>query len=141
MSLLSKVWSLGRNEQYDRALRLFDQGRYEDAIIAFEQVNPATQNRRDAFTERLSLFYIAESYAQVGQSAITGQQWARAEDCYRRALAIHPHYADLNFNLAVALRAQGKPQEAIDTLVTAIAINPHYAKAFLFQGVTLYEIG
>jgi len=32
MSMLGRMFGFGRNEHYDKGLRLFDQGRFEDAI-------------------------------------------------------------------------------------------------------------
>src|SRR5437660_972439 len=102
MSILGKMLGFGRNEHYDRAIRLFDQGLYEEAIEAFG-LSRAT-GRKDPLTDRLALFYTAEAHANLGQAALKRASWERAETQFREALKIHPHYADLHFNLAQALR-------------------------------------
>ena len=38
MSMIGKMLGFGRNEHYDRAIRLFDQGLFEEAVEAFGHV-------------------------------------------------------------------------------------------------------
>src|SRR5205807_10027631 len=122
MSMLGKMLGFGRNEHYDRAIRLFDQGLYEEAIEAFERAREA--GKRDPLTERLSLFYTAEAHANLGIVCMKRGAWDRAEHHYRHALQIHPHYADLHYNLALALRRREQFAEALDSLGNALEINP-----------------
>ena len=62
--MLGKMLGFGRNENYDKAIRLFDQGLYEEAIEGFSRPEPA--GKRDALTERLARFYTAEAHANLG---------------------------------------------------------------------------
>src|SRR5437870_4740071 len=97
MSLLGKMLGFGRNAHYDKGIRLFDQGLYEEAIHELDLARQARGARSDSLTERLSSFYSAESYAHLGHAALKQEQWSKAETCFAHALTIHPHYADLHF--------------------------------------------
>lgn len=139
MSILGKMLGFGRNEHYDRAIRLFDQGLFEEAIAEFELSR--STGRKDPLTDRLAHFYTAEAHANLGQAALKRASWERAEDQYREALKIHPHYADLHFSLALCLRRQLRYDDALASLDEALTINPRFAKAHLHKGITLYAAG
>ncbi len=138
MSMLGKMLGFGRNEEYDRAIRLFDQGLYEEAIHLFE--NATHDEKQDPLTHRLAMFYTAEANANLGQNALKRGAWEKAEIYFRNALEIHPHYADLHFDLALCLRYMQRHTEALHALNHALEINPRYAKALLYTGLTLYTL-
>src|SRR2546425_3950389 len=133
MSMLGKMLGFGRNEQYDRAIRLFDQGLYDEAIESFANVH--RNGYRDPLTERLALFYSAESHANLGHGAVKHGAWDRAEEHFRAALAIHPQYADLHFSLALVLRRKLEFDAALQELDAALEINPRFAKAHFHHGL------
>ena len=68
-------------------------------------------------------------------------QWERAEGHFRSALDINPLYADLHFNLALALRAQRLMPESLVELEKSLDINGRFAKAHLYVGLVRYETG
>lgn len=101
MSFLQKILGVGRSNSYDSGIKCYDDGRFEEALKLFEH---ALTETRDVMVQKLARFYIAESHAQLGQAALRRGQYAAAASHFRRALEIHPHYADLHFSLAFALR-------------------------------------
>ena len=137
MSLLGRLLGLGRNEEYDRGVRLFDQGRFAEAIAALERA----QDRPDALTDRLASFYIAEAHAHLGQRALDEGRFAEARAFLGQALRVNPQYADLHFHLGRACRAMRDPAAALTAFEAALRVNPRYARALFFQGLTLYETG
>src|SRR4051794_33838219 len=139
MSILGKMLGFGRNEHYDRAIRLFDQGLYEEAIDSFALSRAS--GKKDPLTDRLALFYTAEAHANLGQASLKRASWERAEAQFRKALEIHPHYADLHFSLSQALRRQLRYEDALVALDEALTINPRFAKAHLHKGLSLYASG
>lgn len=141
MARLGRMLGLGRNASYDAGTRLFDQGLYEAAIAELAKARGADTKRRDQMTDRLAAFYTAESYAHLGHTALSQGGWERAQECFLRALEIHPHYADLHFNLALAQRACQQPDAALGSLQNALCINPHFAKAHYYRGLILYAMG
>ena len=98
MSMLGKMLGFGRNEHYDKGIRFFDHGLYEEAIEEFELARNSNSIRSNEMTERLCLFYTGESCAHLGHAAMKHGRWEKAQERFTRALAIHPHYADLHFH-------------------------------------------
>jgi len=138
MSFLRKILGVGRSNFYDEGIKCYDDGRFEEALKLFEH---ALTETRDVMVQKLARFYIAESHAQLGQSALRRGQYAIAATHFERALEIHPHYADLHFALAFALRKLRDHERAARHLKEALQINPRFAKAVLFQGILWYEMG
>lgn len=138
--MLGRLFGFGRNERYDKGIRLFDQGKYEEAIAELNQVVRGRDGgRSDALTQRLTSFYIAEAYANLGTAALAGHEFERAEDYLGKALAINPHYADLHFHYGRACRAAGHFAQAISAFENALRINKRFAKAHFYLGLSLYE--
>ena len=140
MSMLGRLFGFGRNEHYDKGIRLFDQGSYEEAVVELNQVVRRREGSgSDALVQRLASFYIAEAYANLGTAALHRQEFDRAEDFLGKALAVNPHYADLHFHYGRASRAAGHAVQAISAFENALKINPKFAKAHFFLGLALYE--
>ncbi|MBS1706800.1 MAG: tetratricopeptide repeat protein [Armatimonadetes bacterium] len=138
MSFLEKWFGFDRDELYDRGMRSFDQGQYEEAIVALQAV---TDRTHDPATKRLSKFYTAESYTHLGLRALEQENFDAASTMLKHAVEIHPNFPDLHFNLALAYRGCGRLDLHKIELAEAVAINPRYARAVLFQGIVAYEEG
>lgn len=52
-----------------------------------------------------------------------------AERCFREALALKPEFLQARFNLGIALREQGRPDEAIVEIEAVVAAQPDHAEA------------
>jgi tetratricopeptide (TPR) repeat protein len=138
MPMWGRMLGLGRSEHYDRGIRLFDQGLYEQAIEAFEQ---SLQDRGDPLSHRLARFYLAESHTALALASMERGAPERAEAELEDAIAINPNYADLHYHLGCARLSKGDAPGAVIALRRALDINPRYAKAMLQLGVALYASG
>lgn len=140
MSLLNKVFGLHRNCHYEEGIRLFDQGQYAEALNSFARSQEEQgRDHNDPLTSRLTTFYTAESHAHLGQMQMKTGQWECAVTHFIEAIKIHPHYADLHYQLAQAYRANGNPYEALQSLEHSLNINAKFAKALLLRGIINYE--
>ncbi len=137
MSMLGRMFGLGRNEHYDKGIRLFDQGLFAEAIAA---LNLAQSKQPDELTARLASFYLAESYTSLGAAALETGSFPAARTAFASALAINPHYADLHFQAGRAARGDGDHRAALLAFDNALAVNAHYAKALFYRGLTLYAL-
>jgi tetratricopeptide (TPR) repeat protein len=129
----------GRSPHYDRGIRLFDQGLYEQAIEAFRLT--LDEPRGGPLVERLARFYLAESHSALALAQMTNRAEERAIDNLRQAITISPNYADLHYHLGCAYQNQNEITLAIPAFERALEINPGYARARLQLGVALYQIG
>lgn len=123
---------------YDRAVRLFDEGKYEAAITEFEAV--LNHPRRSTLTDGLARFYLAEAHTALtrqqamlntpcDRSALDKVQAEEASAHLRQALSLHPNFADLHFRLGCALVALGQLDDALGAFARALELNPSYAEA------------
>jgi tetratricopeptide (TPR) repeat protein len=73
----------------------------------------------------------AEEWFLRGVALIgTELEWSdEEEECYREALRLRPEYADAHNNLAILLRARGRPGEAAKHYQAALRIRPDYPEA------------
>jgi protein O-GlcNAc transferase len=130
----------GRSEQYDKAIRLYDQGQYEQAIPIFKQVLEET-NGNTSLIGRLARFYLAESYGALALSQMNKAANERAIGNLKEAITLKPEYADLHYNLGKAYIENNQYSEASKVLKTALELNPRYARATLLYGIALYAMG
>lgn len=130
----------GRSQHYDRGIRLFDQGWYEQAIEAFQSALSESKGG-GSLTERLARFYLAESYSSLAMSQRAGSSQGDPIANLKAAIALSPNYADLHYHLGCAYLDHSRPELAEGPLRRAIAINPRYARAHLYLGVALAAQG
>lgn len=125
-----------KSKAYDRGIDAFDQGRYPEAIEAFEECLETTQ---DTATRRLAGFYLSECYANLGHAALKAECYERAVVHLEAALQRHPNYADLHYALAFALRKLGRIEDAMYSVKRALSINPKYSKAIVLDGLLMID--
>ena len=138
MGFVAKWFRFGRNDAYDRAIRAYEAGLFEEAIDGFREVIDTSS---DPASIKLARFYTGESFAQLGQAALRAHQFASAATNLRSAMEMNPTYPDLFYALAQACRGLGDPRGVEVVLNRALEINPRYAAAILLQGILMYEQG
>lgn len=86
---------------------------------------------------------IAESKALLGQgnAFLAGGKLTEAAECYRRAIAKNPGYADACTNLGYVLQQQGNQDEAIALYRKAIELDPDHLMAHQNLGFALMSLG
>ncbi|HRI43437.1 MAG TPA: tetratricopeptide repeat protein [Fimbriimonadaceae bacterium] len=138
MSVVSKWFGFGRDDDYDRGIAAFDRGQYEEAIAEF---GACIERSRDPGTIRLAKFYICQSWSHLGQAALLSDSFARAFECFEAALEIQPHYPDLHLRASFACDGLGDRARRQAAIERALKINPNYAEALLQRGLMQYEDG
>lgn len=116
----------GEETTYDRAVRLFDEGRYAAAVTELEAV--LAHPRRSPLTEGLARFYLAEAHAALAAQREEPSPH-QALTHLQRALTLHPTFPDLHYRLACALVELEQTEHAREAVAQALVLNPHYADA------------
>lgn len=106
-------------DHYNAATHLLDRG------LAAEAADLAARGLAIAPAE-------ADLHFVMGNARVGLGEWAAAEAAYREAVRLNPRHAQAMFNLAVALREQGRLPEARTTARQALALDPQLAMAAEF---------
>lgn len=96
----------------NRGVELAGQGRYLDAIAAFNQAIEIYPNYENA-------------HNNLGLALGSQKQFSEAADAFKHALSINPVNFETYNNLGIALGSQGKFSEAIAAFKQAIQIKPN----------------
>jgi len=115
-------------EQVQKLISLYNQQQFE-AVLS--KVEPMT----GLFPQAIVLFNIqgaCNSALQRHDSAI---------DSYKQALKIKPDYAEVYYNLGIALKEKGEPEAAIDSYKQALKIKPDLTQAYNNMGIALKDKG
>jgi len=94
---------------------LFDSERLDDARIEFERSVDADPT--------------AGAYDRLGDIYVVSQDHARAEQAFRRAIAIDPYDSHAHFGLGQLLEATGKPGDALHEFESGMETDPTDAMA------------
>jgi adenylate cyclase len=84
---------------------------------------------------------IGLAFVLQGRSDSPAEDRERAAGLLWRALDLEPNRASGHFVLGLVRRSQGRFQEAVDELQTAITFDRNYAQAYLQLGITLLLLG
>ena len=76
-------------------------------------------------------------WIELGNAYFDADQVKKSIDAYRKALELQPDNADVITDMGVMLRKDGRPQEAIQAVDRAIAVNPNHEISRLNQGIVL----
>jgi tetratricopeptide (TPR) repeat protein len=114
--------------QRTRGLILVELGRPEEALRAYERAIELEPGR-------------ASTHAILAQLLLDREEYQRAREEYELALELgiedSQAGAAIRVNLGVALKALGKPEEALEAYDRAIELDPEYATAHYDRGVVL----
>ncbi|HEX6308915.1 MAG TPA: tetratricopeptide repeat protein [Longimicrobiales bacterium] len=78
---------------------------------------------------------------QRGRQAFERKDYSAALGFFREILADHPEYADIRHFAGLCLVFLGRPEEALDELDAALAVNPAYVEANINRALVLQELG
>jgi aarF domain-containing kinase len=83
----------------------------------------------------------AEALKAEGNAFLKTKDFAKAEECYTKAIELHPTVEAYYTNRCLVRTNQRKFDEAIDDCRAALKLNPKSAKAYGRMGSTQYQAG
>lgn len=140
MSFWTRLFKGTAGERYEKGIRFFNEGRYDEAADLLEEVISESNHRGNPIA-KLGAFYAAEAHAKIGMAHFYGGQLDQAFEHCQVALEENPHYPDLYYYLGVVHYRRGEHEQAIDQLTRATELNPDYAEAICYLGITLHDAG
>ncbi len=139
MSLWGKIFGINRNPEYERGIKLYNEGKYELAVAELERAIPKAG--KDDPLYALGMFYAAESHAHIGTAKFLGGDPREALVHFQKAVAENPTYPDIFYRMGVIHHRLGALDEAEVDLRKAVELNPSYFEATCYLGIVLYERG
>ena len=115
-------------DDFDKAVRLHEQGRLQEAALAYQALLARNPDHADA------LHLLGVATLQTGDAR-------RAADLIGRAAALAPDAAAFHANLAEAHRVLGRLDEAAACCRTALRLQPEYPEAANNLGLVLLAQG
>ncbi len=87
--MIKRMWSTGKSRLYDRAIGLFNQGRYRQAIRLFQKII-ADSAGSGGLRFRLASFYCAQAYCDLGRILFAMGNYLGALQEFKQVLRIDP---------------------------------------------------
>lgn len=115
-------------QEFDRAVSLQAQGKFEEAAAAYKIVIDKNPNYFDAL-------------ANYGVVLSRLNRFEEASRSYERALALRPGLPELLYNIAVSYYRQGNFVKAADSFKDVLEKRPDIIQARQFYGLSLLETG
>lgn len=113
---------------YNRAIVLFDSGRYEQSVEALDALLNLTPDEVGAF------YYKGTALAKLGRHQA-------ALKAYDAALDLNPGDAEVLFNKGIALDELGRPEDAVAAYDAVLKSKPNHADALINKAAVLTELG
>lgn len=107
--------SMGQNTM---GVRLYQQGRYAEALQQFQMAQSANPSNPDSY------YNLASTYHKMGIPSKDAKLVEQAESLYNQCLDIQPNHVDCHRNLAVLLAESSRPDSAMRLLKNWEAKSP-----------------
>ena len=107
--------------QSTMGVRLFQQGRYTEALQQFQTAQATDPSNPDAY------YNLASTYHKLGVAQKDAQLIEQAESLYNQCLDLQPNHVDCHRGLAVLLAESSRPDSAMRLLKNWASTNPQMA--------------
>ncbi len=115
-----RVTSMGQNTL---GVRLFQQGRYSEALQQFQTAQSSDPSNSDTY------YNLASTYHKLGVGQKDAKMIEQAESLYNQCLDLQPNHVDCHRGLAVLLAESGRPDSAMALLKNWATANPGMSDA------------
>jgi tetratricopeptide (TPR) repeat protein len=115
-----RMTSMGQNTM---GVRLYQQGRYSEALQQFQTAQVSDPSNPDTY------YNLGSTYHKLGIAKKDNELITQAESLYNQCLDLQPNHVDCHRGLAVLLAESGRPELAMKLLKNWAAKNPQLADA------------
>jgi len=137
MSFIKRLLTLGKDDNYDEAMRLFNEHNYKGAIEKFEDILKVKASK--SLHYNLSKVYISQSHRNLGIILFAMGNYSEAFKEFKKALEYNQDYHELNYFIGVCLNNLGDFDGAIKSFSTVLDADPSNLPARLKLGIALHN--
>jgi tetratricopeptide (TPR) repeat protein len=112
--------------KFDQGVQLYQQGKFEEAIEAFEDVITSKPD-------------FAEGYYNLGMACLRQGDSDRAIEVIHKAIELKPDFIEAYFGIGKAYIDKGEEEQATEIFKKAVAINPNDAKIYVNLGALYFS--
>ena len=113
---------------FSQGLTYYDQGRWQEAIKAFERAALAEPDYQ------LAYFALGITYSRL-------EFWEKALASFAKAVTLNPHHAESYLGLGMAYTVFGRDRDALEVCRKAVQIKPEYAQAHYALALIYLKLG
>ena len=113
---------------FSQGLAYYDQGRWQEAIKAFERA------ALDEPDYQLAYFALGITYSRL-------EFWEKALASFAKAVALNPYHAESYLGLGMAYTVFGRDKDALEVCRKAVQIKPEYAQAHYALALIYLKLG
>jgi len=113
---------------FTQGLTYYDQGRWQEAIKAFERATLAEPDYE------LAYFALGITYSRL-------EFWEKALASFAKAVALSPYHAESYLGLGVTYTVLGRNNDALEVCKKAVQIKPEYAQAHYALALIYLKLG
>jgi len=113
---------------FSQGLTYYDQGRWQEAIKAFEKAALAEPDYE------LAYFALGITYSRL-------EFWEKALASFAKAVALSPYHAESYLGLGVVYTVLGRNNDALEVCRKAVQIKPEYAQAHYALALIYLKLG
>ena len=125
----------------NRAITLYELGRYDDARHSFEFASEADLEEGVGRFPSVLATRLAQGHAELAALYQQAGELNEAVAQLRRAVELRPRFADIRNRLARTLIDSGDPDAAIRELEQILQVNPNFSSARINLGLAWYRSG
>lgn len=118
-----RMWPKRKSKIYDKAMRLFNQGQYRQAIPLFHQVMTASSETR-GMRYRLASFYCAQSYFELGMVLYAMGNYNGAMREFEQVLRVDPERARAYEYIGHCAEKVGAGEDALEVYCRISDVKP-----------------
>ncbi len=120
----------GFQEHFERAVKLYEDGRYDEALLAFKAAARLRPNEPEAH------YGCGVALAHIGR-----ERYEEALEAFQKAIALLPNLPKAYSALGVVLGLLGRNEESLDAFDQALKLRPDDAWSHAEFGMTLAVLG
>ncbi|MFZ5569589.1 MAG: tetratricopeptide repeat protein [Thermodesulfobacteriota bacterium] len=121
--MIKRIWSKGNRRLYDRAIGLFNQGHYRQAIPLFQKI--ITDTTSGGLSYRLASFYCAQAHYDLGRILFSMGNYLGALSEFEQALRIDPERSRVYEYMGHCHEKIGARENSPDLYRRIAEINPY----------------
>ena len=134
-----RLWQSGKRKDFEKAMELYNQRRYGDAVEAFEEILGQESASSDVYYN-LSSVYCSQSYHYIGFRDFLLGLFPQACNYFQKALDLQPGHIDLYQLIGICRNNMRDHEGAAEAFQFLLTIDHNRSAARINQGIVFNNL-